>query len=73
MSNIFKAALIFVAPAANPTLNTSLGRCFPNQPASLTSPAPGDRYTRGVLTDRPRVFSLFMALTYAMTSPTWPL
>ncbi len=39
----------------------------------MTSPAPGDRYTRGFLTGRPRVFSLFMALTYAMTSPTWPL
>lgn len=39
----------------------------------MTSPAPGDRYTRGFLTGRARVFSLFMALTYAMTSPTWPL
>ncbi len=39
----------------------------------MTSLAPGDRYTRGFLTGRPRVFSLFMALTYAMTSPTWPL
>ncbi len=40
---------------------------------AATAPAPGDRYTRGFLTGRPRVFSLFMALTYAMTSPTWPL
>ncbi|MFQ1815843.1 hypothetical protein ACK36E_16560 [Aeromonas veronii] len=39
----------------------------------MTSPALGNRYTRGFLTGRPRVFSLFMALTYAMTSPTWPL
>ena len=39
----------------------------------MTSPAPGDRYTWGFLTGRPRIFSLFMALTYAMTSPTWPL
>ncbi|MGL4353644.1 MAG: hypothetical protein ACRCTP_06920, partial [Aeromonas popoffii] len=36
----------------------------------MTSPAPGDRYTRGFLTGRPRVFSLFIALTYAITSPT---
>ena len=40
---------------------------------ATTAPAPSDRYTRGFLTGRPRVFSLFMALTYAMTSPTWPL
>lgn len=40
---------------------------------AATVPAPGDRYTRGFLTGRPRIFSLFMALTYAMTSPTWPL
>ncbi|WP_439835408.1 hypothetical protein, partial [Aeromonas enteropelogenes] len=34
----------------------------------MTSPALGDRYTRGCLTGSSRVFSLFMALTYAMTS-----
>ena len=39
----------------------------------MISPAPSDRYTRGFLTGRPRVLSLFMALTYAITSPTWPL
>ncbi len=39
----------------------------------MTSSVPDDRYTRGFLTGKPRVFSLFMALTYAMTSPTWPL
>ncbi|WP_290435334.1 hypothetical protein, partial [Aeromonas caviae] len=33
---------------------------------ATTAPAPSDRYTRGFLTGRPRVFSLFMALTYAM-------
>ena len=37
----------------------------------MTSPAPANRYTRGFLTGRPRVFSLL--LTYAMTSHTWPL
>ncbi|QHE47798.1 hypothetical protein GO993_06820 [Aeromonas salmonicida subsp. salmonicida] len=36
----------------------------------MISPAPSDRYTRGFLTGRPRVFSLFIALTYAITSPT---
>jgi hypothetical protein len=36
----------------------------------MTSPAPGDRYTRGFLTGRPRVFSLLIAPTYAITSPT---
>ncbi|WP_239413598.1 MgtC/SapB family protein [Aeromonas salmonicida] len=36
----------------------------------IISPAPSDRYTRGFLTGRPRVFSLFIALTYAITSPT---
>ena len=40
---------------------------------ATTAPAPSDRYTRGFLTGRPRVLSLFMALTYAITSPTWPL
>lgn len=40
---------------------------------ATTAPAPGDRYTRALLTGRPRVFNLFMALTYVMTSPTWPL
>ncbi|TNI85016.1 hypothetical protein CF133_08715, partial [Aeromonas salmonicida] len=34
----------------------------------MISPAPSDRYTRGFLTGRPRVFSLFIALTYAITS-----
>lgn len=46
-------------------------RCFPYQAA--TAPAPGDRYTRGFLIGRQRIFSLFIALTYVMTSPTWPL
>ncbi|WP_262364714.1 MgtC/SapB family protein [Aeromonas sobria] len=36
----------------------------------MTSPALGDRYTRGFLTGRPRVFSLLIAPTYAITSPT---
>ncbi|MFB2865732.1 hypothetical protein [Aeromonas sp. MdU4] len=40
---------------------------------ATTAPAPNNRYTRGFLTGIPRVFSLFMALTYAMTSPTWLL
>ena len=35
-----------------------------------TAPAPSDRYTRGFLTGRPRVFSLLIAPTYAITSPT---
>ena len=35
-----------------------------------TTPTPSDRYTRRFLTGRPRVFSLFIALTYAITSPT---
>ena len=35
-----------------------------------TSPAPSDRYTRGFLTGRPRVFNLLIAPTYAITSPT---
>ena len=39
----------------------------------MTSPALGDCYTWGFLTGRPSVFSLFIALTYAITSPTWPL
>lgn len=40
---------------------------------ATTAPAPSDRYTRGFLTGRPRVLGLFMALTYAITYPTWPL
>lgn len=40
---------------------------------NVASSAPSDRYTWGFLTGRPRVFSLFIALTYAITSPTWPL
>lgn len=36
----------------------------------MISPAPGDRYTRDFLTGRPSVFSLFIAPTYAITSPT---
>ncbi|AYK19235.1 hypothetical protein C0073_016370 [Aeromonas veronii] len=39
----------------------------------MTFPAPGERYTRGFLTGRPRAFSLFIAHTYTMASPTWPL
>jgi hypothetical protein len=34
------------------------------------SPAPSDRYTRSFLAGRPRVFSLLIAPTYAITSPT---
>ncbi|MNO70769.1 hypothetical protein D3C76_616650 [compost metagenome] len=37
----------------------------------MTFPAPGDSYTRGFLTGRPRVFSFFIVPTYAITSPTW--
>ncbi len=37
---------------------------------ATTAPAPSDRYTRGFLTGRPRVFSLLIAPTYAITSPT---
>ncbi|MGL5523582.1 MAG: hypothetical protein ACRDCY_06945, partial [Aeromonas veronii] len=44
---------------------------LPKSASSHDFPCPGNRYTRGFLTGRPRVFSLFMALTYAMTSPTW--
>ncbi len=55
------------------SLCRAVWHCFPNQPAVMTSPAPSDRYTRGFLTGMPSVFSLFMALTCAMTSPTWPL
>jgi len=40
---------------------------------ATTSPAPRDCYIWGCLTGKPRVFSLFIAFTYAITSPTWPL
>ncbi len=36
----------------------------------MTFPAPSNRYIRGFLKGRPRVFSLLIAPTYAITSPT---
>ncbi|MGL5036701.1 MAG: IS30 family transposase [Aeromonas sp.] len=54
-------------------IDTVLGVVSQISQQVMTSPAPCDRYTWGFLTGRPRVFSLFIALTYAITSPTCPL
>jgi hypothetical protein len=62
--------------AASPMRSTALGRHVLKDVVSqinhqaTTAPAPSDRYTRGFLIGRPRVFSLLIAPTYAITSPT---
>ncbi|QHE45154.1 hypothetical protein GO994_06150 [Aeromonas salmonicida subsp. salmonicida] len=63
--NLFASAEISIG-----TLYDYMGVVAQISQQIMISPAPSDRYTRGFLTGRPRVFSLFIALTYAITSPT---